>query len=175
MWLWRWTKVFGACGIVSVGLAETPGIVYWRSMTTTVRAAKEEDQPTIRRMIRAAKLNPMSLNWANFLIAEDAGTVVGTGQVKTHRDGSRELASIAVVPSRQGKGIGSSIVSALLERHGDGVLHLTCERKNEGYYERFGFRRITRKEFPRYFARLLPFVNAVARLGRTEIIVMRRG
>jgi N-acetylglutamate synthase-like GNAT family acetyltransferase len=144
-------------------------------VVTTIRAAKAEDQPTIRRIIREANINPMSLNWPNFVIAEEAGAVVGIGQVKTHRDGSRELASIAVVPSRQGHGIGSAVVNALLERHGDRVLHLTCERKNEGYYERFGFRRIPRREYPRYFARLLPFVNAVARLRGTEIIVMRRG
>ena len=144
-------------------------------VTATIRAAKAEDQATIRRIIRAANLNPMSLDWPNFLIAEDAGEVVGIGQVKTHRDGSRELASIAVVPARQGQGIGSAIVNALLDRHGGGVLHLTCQGKNEGYYARFGFRRLPRKEWPKYFARLLPLVNAVAWLGRTEIIVMRRG
>jgi N-acetylglutamate synthase-like GNAT family acetyltransferase len=144
-------------------------------MTPTIRPAKADDQTTIRRMIRAAGLNPMSLSWPNFLVAEDAGDVVAIGQVKTHRDGSRELASIAVVPARQGEGIGSSIVNALLDRHGAGVLHLTCESRRQGYYERFGFRRIPRKEFPRYFARLVPFVNAVMRLGGTEITVMRRG
>ena len=144
-------------------------------MTTTIRPAKAEDQPTIRRLIREANINRMNLDWPNFLIAEDGGQVVGIGQVKTHRDGSRELASIAVIRSRQGQGIGSSVVNALLARHGEDVLHLTCERKNEGYYERFGFRRIPRSEWPAYFARLIPFVNAIAWLGRTEIIVMRRG
>lgn len=144
-------------------------------VTATIRAAKAEDQATIRRIIRAANLNRMSLDWPNFLIAEDAGEVVGIGQVKTHRDGSRELASIAVVPARQGQGIGSAIVNALLVRHGGGVLHLTCQGKNEGYYARFGFRRIPRQELPPYFARLLPIMNVFARLARTEIIVMRRG
>ena len=144
-------------------------------VTATIRAAKAEDQATIRRIIRAANLNPMSLDWPNFLIAEDAGEVVGIGQVKTHRDGSRELASIAVVPARQGQGIGSAIVNALLDRHGGGVLHLTCQGKNEGYYARFGFRRIPRQELPPYFARLLPIMNVFARLARSEIIVMRRG
>lgn len=125
-------------------------------------------------MVREANINPMNLKWPNFLIAEDNGTTVGIGQVKAHRDGSREVASIAVVPSRQGQGIGSLIVTSLLERHRDGVLYLTCELKNQGYYERFGFRRISRKEFPPYFARLMPIVNTFSRLARTEIIVMRR-
>jgi N-acetylglutamate synthase-like GNAT family acetyltransferase len=143
-------------------------------MAPNVRPANAEDQATIRRMIREAGINPMDLKWPNFLIAEDAGKIVGIGQVKAHRDGSRELASIAVVPSRQGQGIGSLIVNSLLERHGNRVLHLTCELKRQGYYERFGFRRIARNEFPRYFARMMPVVNAFARLAGTKIIVMRR-
>src|SRR6266513_3807550 len=28
VWLWRWTKVFGACDILLAGLAETPPLVY---------------------------------------------------------------------------------------------------------------------------------------------------
>jgi N-acetylglutamate synthase-like GNAT family acetyltransferase len=143
-------------------------------MAPTIRPANAEDQATIRRMIREAGINPMDLKWPNFLVAEDAGSIVGIGQVKAHRDGSRELASIAVVPSRQGHGVGSMIVNSLLERHGEGVLHLTCELKRQGFYERFGFRRIARSEFPRYFARMMPVVNTFARLAGTKIIVMRR-
>lgn len=144
-------------------------------MAPTIRPANAEDQPTIRRLIRAANLNPLSLGWPNFLVSEDGGAIVGIGQVKTHRDGSRELASMAVVPSRQGEGIGSSIINALLALHGEGVLYLTCERTMQGYYERFGFLRITRREFPRYFARMMPIANAFAWVARTQIIVMRRG
>jgi N-acetylglutamate synthase-like GNAT family acetyltransferase len=143
-------------------------------MAPTIRPAKATDQSTIRRLIRSAGLNPLSLDWPNFVVAEDGGEIVGIGQVKTHRDGSREVASIAVVPSRQGEGIGTSVINALLDRHGAGVLYLTCQGAMQGYYERFGFRRLSRREFPRYFARLMPVAHVFARLARTEIIVMRR-
>ena len=143
-------------------------------MAPTIRHATAGDQRTIRRLIRAAHLNPMSLEWPNFLVAEEGGVIVGIGQVKTHRDGSREVASIAVVPERQRQGIGSSLIDALLARQGDGVLYLTCRLAMQRYYERFRFRRILRREFPPFFARMMPVVNAFARLARTEIIVMRR-
>ena len=119
----------------------------------------------------------MSLNWPNFVVAQDDdsdnGAIVGVGQVKAHGDGSRELASIAVVPARQGQGIGRAIIETLLggER---GVLHLTCRREMEGYYERFGFRRLDPAEFPSYFRRLIPVLNLVMRLFGMQIIVMRR-
>jgi len=142
-------------------------------MPATIRPATEADQATIRRLIREANLNRMSLEWPNFVVAEQDGAVVGLGQVKPHRDGSRELASIAVVPAQQGSGVGSAVIRTLLARE-TGVLHLTCRRQMQGYYERFGFRRLQPSEFPPYFKRLIPIVNMFTPLLKTEILVMRR-
>ena len=143
-------------------------------MPYTIRPATVADQTTIRRMVRDAGINPMNLKWPNFLVAEEGRAIVGIGQVKTHGDGSRELASMAVAKERQGHGIGGAIINALIASQGDRTLHLTCRRQLEGYYERFGFRRIERTEHPAYFARMLPVVNLFARLAGAEIILMRR-
>jgi len=116
----------------------------------------------------------MNLSWPNFVVAEDGGAIVGVGQVKAHADGSRELASIVVVPVRQGEGIGSAIINTLLERESDRVLHLTCRHQLIGYYERFGFHRLERTQYPPYFRRLIPLVNLVARRFGMRIEVMRR-
>jgi N-acetylglutamate synthase-like GNAT family acetyltransferase len=140
----------------------------------TIRAAIEADQPTIRRLIKEANLNRMSLNWPHFVVAEEDGAIVGVGQVKAHGDGSRELASLAVVPERQGQGVGGALIEALLAREPDAVLHLTCRRQLQGYYERFGFRRLEPAEFPPYFRRMIPVINLVARFLGTQILVMRR-
>jgi N-acetylglutamate synthase-like GNAT family acetyltransferase len=138
-----------------------------------IRPAAAGDQATIRRFVKDARLNPMSLHWPNFVVAEQDGEIVGVGQVKAHGDGSRELASIVVVPARQGSGIGSAVIGALLARN-PGVLHLTCRRELQGYYERFGFRRLDRAEFPPYFARMIPLVNLIGRFAGVQILVMRR-
>ena len=139
-----------------------------------IRPATQADQPTIRRMIREAGINPMSLKWPNFLVAEEDGLTVGVGQVKRHGDGSPELASLAVVPDRQGQGIGSALVRQLMARHEGEFLYLTCRSQLQGYYERFGFRRLQRADFPPYFARLIPTINAIGRLYRMRILVMGR-
>jgi N-acetylglutamate synthase-like GNAT family acetyltransferase len=138
-----------------------------------IRDASQADQETIRRLIKEARINRMSLNWPNFVVAEDGGAIVGIGQVKTHGDGSRELASIAVTRARQSQGIGGAIIKTLLARE-QGVVHLTCRSQLQGYYERFGFRRLDSAEFPLYFRRLLPIINVVVRLFGTQILVMRR-
>ena len=41
--------------------------------------------------------------------------VIGCGQIKPHGDGTRELASIAVVPEHQRQGIGTEIIARLIE------------------------------------------------------------
>ena len=143
-------------------------------MAPAIRDATDADQATISRLIREANINRMSLKWPNFVVAEDEGAIVGVGQVKTHGDGSRELASIAVVPLRQGQGIGSAIIKTLLEREPGVVLYLTCRSQLEHYYERFGFRTLRAAEYPPYFKRMIPIVNTVARVFRMRILVMRR-
>jgi N-acetylglutamate synthase-like GNAT family acetyltransferase len=142
-------------------------------MPLKLRDATVEDQPTIRQIVRAANINPTGLDWPRFILAEDGGAIVGVGQVKPHRDGTRELASIAVLPTRQGQGIGSAIIEELLRRE-KGTLHLTCRSRLQGYYERFGFRRLEPRDYPPYFARMLPILNTVGRFFRIRIIVMRR-
>ena len=145
-------------------------------MPLTIRAATEADQPTIRRLIAEARINRMSLNWPNFVVAEEEGAIVGVGQVKSHDDGSRELASIAVVPARQRQGIGRAIIETLLARERGVVLYLTCARELQSYYEPFGFRLLVPPGYPPYFRRIVPLVNAAMRLLRfgTQIVVMRR-
>ncbi len=171
-------------------------------MSLTIRAATEDDQPKIRRLIKEVHLPRMNLQWANFVVAEEdhevvgmgqvkshgdgsrelasiavvpgRQEVVGMGQVKSHGDGSRELASIAVVPGRQDQGIGSAIIQALLSRDPGVVLHLSCRRELEGYYERFGFKRLESAAYPPYFRRTTLLISRITRFFGLHLLVMRR-
>ena len=126
-------------------------------------------------MIHEAGINPMSLDWRRFVIAQEDGAVVGIGQIKLHGDGSRELASLAVIPGRRGQGIGGEIIQTLLARE-EGVLYLTCRDELEPYYTRFGFRKIARDEMPPYFRRIMRLAHVFMALSRrgVQIIVMKR-
>lgn len=143
-------------------------------MALTIRPATEAAQATINRLVKEANLNRMSLHWPNFVVAEDSGAIIGVGQVKTHGDGSRELASIVVVPERQSQGVGRAIIETLLARESGVILYLTCRSELEGYYTRFGFRRIEQAEYPPYFGRLVPLINVAMRFLGMRIVVMRR-
>jgi N-acetylglutamate synthase-like GNAT family acetyltransferase len=143
-------------------------------MPLTIRPATDNDQPAIRRLIAEVRLPRMNLQWPNFVVAEEDGEMVGMGQVKSHGDGSRELASIAVVPKKQGEGVGTTVIKALLAREAGVVLHLSCRRELEGYYERFGFRRVEPAAYPPYFRRTTRMANLITRFFGVHLIVMRR-
>jgi N-acetylglutamate synthase-like GNAT family acetyltransferase len=147
-------------------------------MSYAIRRAVQVDQAAITSIVRAAGINPLDLRWPRFIVADDLGRIVGVVQVKPHRDGSRELASLAVVPEYRGQGVGSALVRDLLATEGDSV-YLTCADRLEGYYIRFGFRRLEPTEMPPYFrrlSRLTRFLSAVLRVFgyHWRILVMAR-
>jgi N-acetylglutamate synthase-like GNAT family acetyltransferase len=142
----------------------------------SLRPATAADAKTIRQIIALAHINPMGLNWQHFILAEDAeGRVIGCGQVKIHGDGSRELASIAVLPAWRGKGVARAIIEQLLELH-QGRLYLTCRAMLGPMHEKFGFQSIQRDEMTPYFMRLSSLVVIFRKLFRqpNQLLVMRR-
>ena len=143
-------------------------------MPLTIRPATENDQPAIRHLIAEVHLPGMNLRSPNFVVAEEDQEVVGMGQVKSHGDGSRELASIAVLPRQQGEGVGTAVIKTLLGSEVGVVLHLSCRRELEGYYERFGFGRVEGAEYPPYFRRTTGIANLITRFFGIHLIVMRR-
>ena len=145
-------------------------------MPLIIRPADANDQYAITAIVRAARIYPRDLDWQRFLLAQWGQDIVGVGQVKPHEDGSREVASIAVVPEWQGHGVGSALIRALLSRE-TGPLHLMCNVDREHYYERFGFRRLERSAMPPYFRRfafLAPVIGLLS-FNRMRLIVMGRG
>ncbi|NTU79833.1 MAG: GNAT family N-acetyltransferase [Chloroflexales bacterium] len=139
-----------------------------------IRRAAAGDQRAITAIIRAAGINPTGLHWQRFIVAEAGGRVVGTGQIKPHGDGSRELASLAVIPARQGEGIARVIICSL-QRSASPPLYLTCAERLEGLYGRFGFQSLARAEMPPDLRRLHRIINGVLRVLRypERLLVMR--
>lgn len=135
---------------------------------TILRPATPDDQAAIRSLIRQSQINPIGLNWHRFIvIVDERGRLLACGQIKPHRDGSRELASIAVAPDQRGKGLARSVIECLLEQAGP-PLYLTCADRLRGFYERFGFRVLAVDEMPGYFRSIYRMFNWLARLVRSQ-------
>lgn len=143
-------------------------------MPLTLRPAAADDEKKIKALIHEVQINPMNLDWRRFIVAEDGGEFVGCAQIKPHKDGARELASLAVAPDRQGQGIGTMLVNALLERE-QGELYLMCVKENVPYYRRFGFEEVTGRRIPRslrFYERAGRLLSKITRAS--GISIMRR-
>jgi N-acetylglutamate synthase-like GNAT family acetyltransferase len=134
------------------------------------RRATAADQKQIARLIWAVRINPWGLDWRRFLVAVDEeGNLIGCGQVKPHRDGSRELASIAVIPAWRGRGVARALVEQFLN-HAGPPLWLTCASPLIPLYRKFGFEEITDpRHMPVYFRRIHRLATLFHRLTRSNV------
>ncbi|MBX3015369.1 MAG: GNAT family N-acetyltransferase [Caldilineaceae bacterium] len=138
-----------------------------------IRPATETDRFAISRLLRPRDYNRIHLQPTCFLVAEDQGVVIGIGQVKRHREGSAELASLVVAPNRRGEGIGRALVRALVARYyaqnqkaqNQEPLYLFCLAELESFYASVGFTRVAPRQLPPWLALLQGVGNGVGYLG----------
>lgn len=139
-----------------------------------IRSALEIESTQIRKLIDLVGINPMGLDWKRFVVVVESGQVVACGQVKPHGSDIRELASIAVHPEYRRRGLARSVIETLLGRH-PRPLYLMCMSHNGAMYEKFGFRKLSAGQTPRYFARIKKLFDAskVFRKSHGELLVMK--
>lgn len=126
-----------------------------------IRPARREEAGKIRRLIWQAHLNPTGLDWRRFWVAADEdGQILGCAQIRPHRDGSRELASLVVIPEARGKGFARELIEHFLSLEKP-PLYLRCSATLQGLYERFGFRVIELEEIPLSLRRSWQVMNWV--------------
>lgn len=141
-----------------------------------IRPAEESEFPRIRALIYAVKINPLNLDWRRFIVAvAPDGALIGCGQVKPHRDGSRELASLAVVPEWRERGVARQIIETLLVAY-PGELYLTCRGRLGPFYEKFGFQVVSETEMPPYFRKISRLSRLLGTSGLipADLLVMKR-
>jgi N-acetylglutamate synthase-like GNAT family acetyltransferase len=141
----------------------------------SLRPAREAEAAQIKDLIHFVGINPMDLDWKRFIVAvNDQDEMIGCGQLKPHGKDILELASLAVYPEHQGKGIGRTLVEYLL-KDSPRPLYLMCESSLGPLYEKFGFQGIPYEEMPRYFQRISKLAGLVTTLARREerLLVMK--
>lgn len=144
-------------------------------MDFALRPASAAEFPAIRALIQEVGINRTGLDWRRFVVAvDDSGAMLGCAQLKPHGGGVVELASIAVQTGHRQRGIARALIEHLLSR-APRPLYLTCRSSLGSFYEKWGFRTITRVEMPVYFQRLSLVAAAVFGLFvRDEhLLVMR--
>jgi amino-acid N-acetyltransferase len=91
----------------------------------------------------------LSENVRDFVVASEAGQIVGCGALHLYGTHLAEIRSMAVCPQKKRTGVGRLLVEALLEesrRHG--VTCVCLFTRTPGFFERLGFRVARRVELP---------------------------
>lgn len=122
-------------------------------MVVTLRAAQAADLDAVARLLDACKLAANAFDrqfTEGFVVAVDpeAG-IVGAAGVEVYGDAGL-LRSAAVLPARQGSGLGRRLTQNRIEwarTHGLRHLYLLTETAAD-YWPRFGFERIDREAPP---------------------------
>ena len=141
------------------------------AIAITIRPAQANDAKTIKAMVSREHLDPTSLKWQNFVVAEHEGQIVGIGQIKRYRD-CNELGSLVTVPQYRGQGVAARIIHAL-EAQVEPPLYLLCASKMEQFYCGFGYETIGWKDAPTTLKlKLLP--TFLFRLFGIRVLVMVR-
>jgi amino-acid N-acetyltransferase len=137
-----------------------------------IRPAMEGDHLVIRKMVRDARLDPSTVQWQNFLVAETEGQIVGIGQIKPYPD-CQELGSLVVLPAYRNHGVAGALIHEL-ESRAQRPLYLICLQKMQPYYERFGYRVIGWQDTPNTLRNKLR-ITFLFRLFGIRVIAMRKG
>lgn len=143
------------------------------------RKARPDDQAEITEMIRRAHLNPRSLDWSRFVVAQRHGTIVGCGQVRVHADGARELASLVVQPTVRGQGVAGGIIDALLADD-SGEMYTLIDRRFARHFQRWGFHVVDPDRLPRSvmrtyrIGRIVTGIASVVTRRRIRIVPLKR-
>ena len=140
-----------------------------------LRRAERTDAAAIHRLIWRERLNPLSLDWRRFTLAVDAqGRMLACAQIKPHGGGTRELASLAVLPAWRGQGLAGALIRHLQAQAGP-PLYLTCRAALVPFYARHGFRAPAEDDLPAYFRRLRRAADWLFRLAgrRSSMRILR--
>jgi len=100
--------------------------------------------------------------------------MIGCGQVKLHRDGSQELASLAVRLHDRHQGVARALIENLLEGQ-IRPIYLMCHSGLGLFYNKFGFQAIGEGEMTPYFRSINRFFHIfrLTRVTEERILVMR--
>ena len=126
--------------------------------TTVVRKAQVNDVPAIAELINRHAQNglmlPRPLSWLydtirDYVVVECDGVIVGGGALHVMWSDLAEIRAVAIKDEYMGKGLGRSVVEALVEEAEDlGIERVFVLTYRENFFRRLGFRIIDKAELP---------------------------
>ncbi len=134
-------------------------------MEIKISAASEKDMPVIEKLAKSFALDFEAVSWKQFLVAKKEEEIIGFGRLRDYFE-CTEIATVGVIHSERGKGLGTLIVNELI-RIGPKEIFVTCVIPN--FFSRFGFQPV--KQYPSILQKKVDFCKCYNK--EEEIFVMR--
>jgi N-acetylglutamate synthase-like GNAT family acetyltransferase len=155
-------------------------IKHCSALDITLRPATLADLPLIRSALWQEKMNPLSIESDNLLVAcNPPNKLLGFGQVRPLTTNYAEMASLYVYPDYRKQGIGSRLVEALCNRHDkttpDSRIVLLTLQSTMPFYSQFGFYKTNTLKLPAQIQAESLLGNLVTSiLGKDPVVCMIR-
>lgn len=119
------------------------------SPVPTIADGRSSDLDGVHALLRGVGLevDGVAERIADFLVAREGDRVIAVAGLEDHATAGL-LRSVAAAPDRRNRGLARYLVNALIERsreRGHAAVYLLTKTA-EAYFERFGFRQISRAE-----------------------------
>jgi N-acetylglutamate synthase-like GNAT family acetyltransferase len=107
-------------------------------MTVPIRQAVASDRQAIRSLASGERVNPTGLSWPNFVVATNDAVIIGAVQLRLHRDGIKELATLVVAREWRKRGIAAKLIDTIMADQ-PGRVFMVTGRNHAHHYARWGF------------------------------------
>jgi MIP family channel proteins len=113
--------------------------------TMTLRRATAGDEAAVLALLRSHEGLEADFLAAEFCLAADGSGVLACGRLRRHGDGALELASVATRAGLHGRGLGSTLVTCILEGVREPVYALALA---PGFFAKHGFAEVAKASLP---------------------------
>ena len=134
-------------------------------MEIKITSAAEKDFTVIEQLAKSFDLDLDDALWNQFIAAKKGEEMMGFGRLRNY-SGCTEVATVGVIHSERGKGLGTLIVNELV-RIGPQEIFVTCVIPN--FFSRFGFQAI--QQYPPVLQKKVDFCKCYNK--EEEIFVMK--
>jgi N-acetylglutamate synthase-like GNAT family acetyltransferase len=117
-------------------------------MEVAIRPAAAEEQAAVRALLGGERVNPLGIDWRNFLVAVAGGAVVGCVQLRPAGPGAVELGSLVVRADLRRQGLGARLIEAALARAGGRRVLAVTAAARAPFFARWGFRPVGLRATP---------------------------
>lgn len=138
----------------------------------TYEKATPKDEQEIINLLQSLNGDRANFDINKFYVAKNEEEIIGCVRIKVFDGGCLELASLAVQPNYQNQGVGSKLVTTLLQAEISRPIFLLTSLDKESFYKKFDFAVVEPLNLPDEFKKEYDKIISLPFAKGLEVIAM---